>query len=288
VAAGFAHNVALKSDGSLLSWGNDTYGQVSDTPTGTNFVAVAAGNHHSIAVSSDGSLACWGVDDGGTQDYGQVTNAPNGTDFVGVGSARLHSIAIHSNGSLAAWGDDSYGQVSNTPSGTEFVAVAGGWWHSVAVKLLAVPQLINYQGRLNDSMGDALDGVSVDLTFRFYDAAMAGNPLFTVQQTGIQVSDGIFNVLIGSGTVTAGSESGFAEVFQKHGSVWMSTEVGNDGEMTPRQRIGSVPYALRAGDLSHYEPRGSAPENPVEGDVYWDSTAHKLMCFDGTTWQACW
>ncbi|MCK4548075.1 MAG: hypothetical protein KAW17_11620 [Candidatus Eisenbacteria sp.] len=30
------------------------------------------------------------------------------------------------------------------------------------------------------------------------------------------------------------------------------------------------------------------PDDPVEGDVYMDETTHKLMVFDGTTWQGCW
>ena len=92
-------------------------------------------------------------------------------------------------------------------------------------------------------------------------------------------------------TVTAGAEDTLAKVFQNHGVVWMSTEVGSDGEMTPRKRIAAVGYAFMAGkaaDLSHIEPRSSAPANPTEGDVYMDATTHKLMVYDGTTWQACW
>jgi hypothetical protein len=32
----------------------------------------------------------------------------------------------------------------------------------------------------------------------------------------------------------------------------------------------------------------STPEDPSEGDLYMDETTHKLMVYDGTTWQACW
>ena len=83
-------------------------------------------------------------------------------------------------------------------------------------------------------------------------------------------------------------ENTLAEVFQNHGAVWMSIEVGSDGEMTPRQRIASVAYGLKAGDLSQVVPRDTAPANPTEGMIYMDSTTHKLMVYDGTTWQACW
>ena len=40
VAAGGWHYVALKSDGSLLSWGDDEDGLVRDTPAGAEFGAV--------------------------------------------------------------------------------------------------------------------------------------------------------------------------------------------------------------------------------------------------------
>jgi hypothetical protein len=45
---------------------------------------------------------------------------------------------------------------------------------------------------------------------------------------------------------------------------------------------------LHVNDVMRLEPRASAPSSPSEGDMYMDSTTHKLMVYDGTTWQACW
>ena len=42
IAAGNSHNLALKADGSLVTWGNET--EVEGSPTGSVFEAVAAGN----------------------------------------------------------------------------------------------------------------------------------------------------------------------------------------------------------------------------------------------------
>jgi hypothetical protein len=44
---------------------------------------------------------------------------------------------------------------------------------------------------------------------------------------------------------------------------------------------------LHVGDVMRLEPT-DAPLSPQEGDMYMDSTTHKLMVYDGTTWQACW
>ncbi|MFH1371604.1 MAG: hypothetical protein ABII09_10015 [Planctomycetota bacterium] len=45
---------------------------------------------------------------------------------------------------------------------------------------------------------------------------------------------------------------------------------------------------LHINDVMRLQPRNSAPSSPSEGDIYMDSTSHKLMVYDGTTWQACW
>jgi len=116
-----------------------------------------------------------------------------------------------------------------------------------SVAIGQVPELINYQGRLEDA-GGPLTG-TVNLTFRFYDAATGGSALLTVEQTGVVVTEGIFNVLIGSGTVT-GPKGTLSTLFTEYVYVWMSTEVGTDGEMTPRKKMSSVPYALHAGKVN--------------------------------------
>ena len=140
-----------------------------------------------------------------------------------------------------------------------------------------------------------MDGVPVDLTFRFYDADTAGNLLVTLQQMAVQVTGGVFNVLIGSGTLTKGAEPTLTEVFQNHRRVWMSIEVGTDGEMGPRLRIASVAYAFSAEkaataeDLTHIDPRPVAPANPRIGDVFLDSSVgNVLKVWDGAFWKACW
>ena len=46
--------------GTIVGWGYDGYNQVSDVPTGDDFVTVAAGAYHGYAIKADGSLVAWG------------------------------------------------------------------------------------------------------------------------------------------------------------------------------------------------------------------------------------
>lgn len=46
--------------------------------------------------------------------------------------------------------------------------------------------------------------------------------------------------------------------------------------------------SLHIKDIIRLVPRSSAPNNPVEGDIYYDGTIKKLRVYDGTTWQNCW
>jgi len=129
VSAGSHHSVALKSDGSLVSWGFDGYGLVTDTPSTNDFTQVSGGGEHSVALKSDGSLVSWGRNGGG-----QVSNTPTSNDFIQVSAGATHSVALKSDGSLVSWGSNGGGQLSNTPTSNDFIQVSAGYEHSVALK----------------------------------------------------------------------------------------------------------------------------------------------------------
>jgi hypothetical protein len=111
----------------------------------------------------------------------------------------------------------------------------------------SVPQLIHYQGRVTDAAGQPLaDGSTVDLTFIFYSLPSGGTTYLGMIQRDVVVTGGMYSVLIGSGEIKPGTETSLADVFQKYPEVWMAVQVDNEPEMTPRWRVTSSPYALRA------------------------------------------
>lgn len=99
----------------------------------------------------------------------------------------------------------------------------------------AVPHLLNYQGKLTDSSGNPLNG-SYSLTFRIYDAETAGSLLWEETQSGVIIQKGIFSILLGSVT-------NLVLPFDK--PYFLEIKVGNE-VMSPRQRITSAGYAIRA------------------------------------------
>ena len=101
---------------------------------------------------------------------------------------------------------------------------------------------IAYQGRLADSAGTPITD-TVNMEFRLYDVAAGGTPLWSELWTGsnaVRVSDGLFNVMLGS--LTAIPQS----VVAGHDTLWLGITVGTDDEMTPRVQLGSVPFAVQA------------------------------------------
>ncbi len=99
-----------------------------------------------------------------------------------------------------------------------------------------IPDQLRYQGVLTNNAGVPLNG-NFNLTFRIYNVQIGGTPLWSETQSNVAVDKGLFGVSLGS---VMPLTLAFDQPY------WISIEVGNDGEMTPRQKLESVPYAKRA------------------------------------------
>jgi RHS repeat-associated protein len=162
IATGANHTLALKSDGTVWAWGNNTYGQLGNNSTTnssapvqvsglTGVIAIAAGAGHSLAVKSDGTVWAWG-----SNAYGQLGNGTTTSSLtpvqttglsgiVAVAAGQSHSLALSGGGLVYAWGYGTDGELGNgstaqsatpvTVSGLNGVtAISAGGSHSAAVK----------------------------------------------------------------------------------------------------------------------------------------------------------
>ena len=130
IAAGAYHNLALKSDGTLAAWGDNRLGQ-STIPAGlSGVVAIAAGGYHNLALKSDGTVVAWG-----SNALGQASVPAGLSDVIALAAGAEHSLALKGDGTLVTWGNNGYDQLA-IPAGLDDVAaIAVGQYHSLALRM---------------------------------------------------------------------------------------------------------------------------------------------------------
>ena len=60
ISSGANHVCALASDGSIMCWGDDDEGQVSDRTRSGRFTQISSGDKHTCALRDGGAVICWG------------------------------------------------------------------------------------------------------------------------------------------------------------------------------------------------------------------------------------
>lgn len=105
VAAGQDYLLALRTNGSVMAWGTG-YG-ANNLPAFTNAVGVAAGNFNGVVVKGDGTVQTWGVNSfGGLNIPGELTNRSTNT-FVRAVSAVAgyqYTLVLRADGTVRGWG----------------------------------------------------------------------------------------------------------------------------------------------------------------------------------------
>ena len=103
----------------------------------------------------------------------------------------------------------------------------------------SVPQKIQNQGRLYNSAGNPVSGTHT-LVFAIYAAPSGGTPLWS-SSLSVTVTDGFYGA-----TLDGSGSNAFPVGLWSGAEVYLGITVDQDAEMTPRQAIDSVPYAIDA------------------------------------------
>ena len=166
VSVGYSVTAAIKTDGTLWTWGSGNAGKLGNnddqerrTPVttfagGTNWKQVNAGTYHTVAIKTDGTLWVWGYNggrlgtNGGNDRLTPVTTFAGGTNWKQVSGGGSHTAAIKTDGTLWVWGTNGYGAgqlgtndttTRNTPvttfaGGTNWKQVSAGYNVTAAIK----------------------------------------------------------------------------------------------------------------------------------------------------------
>ena len=163
VAVGEQFVVALRTDGTLWSWGFNQNGQLGDGTTvshatpakigkDTDWAFIAAGKGHALAIKTSGALYAWGNNFNGQLGDGTtigrlVPTKIGGTTLLwqSVAAGDTHSLGIQKDTqNLYGWGGNSSGQVGNAGlvdisapaklGSSTWSSVSAGSLHSVAIR----------------------------------------------------------------------------------------------------------------------------------------------------------
>jgi alpha-tubulin suppressor-like RCC1 family protein len=167
IADGQHHTIAIKTDGTLWTWGRNSFGQLGDNTGGaaitkftpgqvgalTTWSQIAGGQSQTYAIKTDGTLWSWG--DNGSYQLGDGTQTQRSspvqvgalTNWSKIASSSNTVLAIKTDGTMWAWGSGAngdYGDNTTTPKSSPIQVgsltwslVAGGDDHCMA--LSAVP-----------------------------------------------------------------------------------------------------------------------------------------------------
>ena len=162
ISAGLSYISAIKTDGSLWSWGNGNLGLSNATSSNiplrivnaNDWKTVSAGNGHTLAIKNDGSLWAWGNNSQGqlgditTIDKNVPTRIGNASDWALISAGANFSSAIKKDGSLWTWGLNDYGQLGNGSSTRRIEPIQIGNDFQVVAAMAKTTRAIKNDGSL--------------------------------------------------------------------------------------------------------------------------------------------
>ena len=128
IAAGSAHTVGLRTDGTVVAAGSNNSGELAVSGW-RNIVAIAAGSAHTVGLRTDGTVVATRYIG---EYYSGQCEVSGWTNIVAIAAGDRHTVGLRADGTVvAAWPDDS---VKLAVSGwRNIVAIAAGGKHTVGL-----------------------------------------------------------------------------------------------------------------------------------------------------------
>ena len=146
VDLGFYHTVALRSDGTVLACGDNSYGQCG-VEGWRGVKAVCAGAYHTAALFEDGTVAVVGRGDEGQCDTGQWRG------IVAITAADYATFGLRADGSVVSCGFNDYYMLADWPKVT---AISGGSYALAALRENG-EALLSHESARSDALRELVD-----------------------------------------------------------------------------------------------------------------------------------
>src|SRR6185437_3103473 len=190
VAGGCGFSMAVTTTGQLLTWGDNSTGELGTGKTGGNTAlpgpaslppgvtvrTAAAGEDHALAVTTAGQVYAWGSNDDGELGNGSTSGQPNptpapvrlpaGTQVIAATAAEHDSLAVTAGGDVFGWGNQSFGSLGNgqgsgiaplpvrtlVPAGLRVRSIYAGCFHTLAITTTGI--VLAWGDNGNGQLGD--------------------------------------------------------------------------------------------------------------------------------------
>jgi hypothetical protein len=302
IAGGGYHSLAVKKDGTVWTWGNNSYGQLGDGTTTqrlvpvqvsglTNIKDVAGGQHYCLAVKNDGTVWAWGHN--GEGELGDGTTVARRTPVQVSGLTGMTDVAAGIFHSLAARADTTPPETTivSGPDGTINVRTASFGFSSSEANSSFECSLDGAAFSTCTSPKSYADLPDAEHTFRVRATDAAGNVDPTAAQRSFTVDATPPDTYIPSGP--DGPTNDHPPTFSFSGSDNLAGSVDllfshkiDDGPWSGYSALTSATLGDTAGlgDGSHTfsvrakETAGNVDNSPAERDFVVDTTRPSVNC----------
>ncbi|TQF11084.1 hypothetical protein FJV41_36080 [Myxococcus llanfairpwllgwyngyllgogerychwyrndrobwllllantysiliogogogochensis] len=143
--------------------------------------------------------------------------------------------------------------MSPRPTFVLVLAVLAQWALPAAAQ--DVPRTMTFQGRLVRADGTP-ENSPQDLAFALYATPSGGSPLWQENHLAVPVTNGYYAVVLGS-------SAPLGDDLVRRSEMHLGVALASQSELTPRFRLASVPFALRASDSIRLEGRAASTFAPT-------------------------
>ncbi|MGB6406558.1 MAG: immunoglobulin-like domain-containing protein, partial [Planococcus donghaensis] len=196
ISTGFQNVAGLKRDGTVVSVGNNEFGE-NETMDWKGMIAVSAGYEHTVGLKADGTVVA--VGNGRSWGY----NIGDWTGISAISAGAYHTVALKKDGSVVAVGNSQDGK-TKVDGWQDIASISAGFSHTVGLKEDGTVVAVGANGYGQTNVSDWEDIVAIS--------------------TGEDTTVGLKK----DGTVLAigDSRNGLEEIADWRGMVAISAEVG--------------------------------------------------------------